>query len=111
VLLEIVARHPDQRVAVIAHAGVISAALSWYLPEKRWRWWRTTVSNCSITSFKVENNRGELLAVNVIQHLSPVPATTQPPTKAVEIAKEAHPVEKALVFDKAVNKNDGPPLK
>ena len=35
VLLDIVARHPNQRVAVVAHAGVISAALSWCLPEKR----------------------------------------------------------------------------
>ena len=60
VLMDIVARHPNQRVAVIAHAGVISAALSWYLPEKRWRWWRTTVSNCSLTRFKVEGNRAEL---------------------------------------------------
>src|SRR5512140_2199987 len=31
VLLDITARHPNQRVAVIAHAGVISAVLSWYL--------------------------------------------------------------------------------
>ena len=38
VLLDIVAKYPNQRVAVIAHAGVISAALSWYLPEKRWLW-------------------------------------------------------------------------
>jgi broad specificity phosphatase PhoE len=104
VLLEIVARHPDQRVAVVAHAGVISAALSWYLPERRWRWWRTTVSNCSITRFRVEGNRGELLTVNDIQHLNPAIVTTQPPTKTVEIAKEAHPVEKALVFDKATDK-------
>ena len=98
--------HPDQRVAVIAHSGVISAALSWYLPEKRWRWWRTTVSNCSLTRFKVEGNRAELLAVNDIRHLSPVIVTTQPPTATVEIAKEVHPVEKALVFDKAVDKTN-----
>jgi len=106
VLLDIVAKHPDQRVAVIAHSGVISAALSWYLPEKRWRWWRTTVSNCSLTRFKVEGNRAELLAVNDIRHLSPVIVTTQPPTATVEIAKEVHPVEKALVFDKAVDKTN-----
>ncbi len=56
VLLDVVAKHPDQRVAVIAHSGVISAALSWYLPEKRWRWWRTTVGNCSLTRFRVEGN-------------------------------------------------------
>jgi broad specificity phosphatase PhoE len=104
VLLDILARHRDQRVVVIAHAGVISAALSWYLPEKRWRWWRTTVSNCSLTRFRVEGNKAELLAINDTKHLSPVLVTTQPPTKTVEIAKEAHPVEKALVFDKASDK-------
>lgn len=103
VLLDIVARHPNQRVAVVAHAGVISATLSWYLPEKRWQWWRTTVNNCSLTRFRVEGNRAELLAINDNQHLSPVLITTQPPTKTVEIAKDAHPVEKALVFDKATN--------
>lgn len=102
-LLDIVAKHPDQRVAVIAHAGVISAALSWYLPEKRWRWWRTTVSNCSLTRFRVEGNRAELLAVNDIQHLSPALITTQPPTAVVEIAKDAHPIEKTLVFDKTAD--------
>jgi broad specificity phosphatase PhoE len=105
VLLDITARHPNQRVAVIAHAGVISAALSWYLPEKRWRWWRTTVSNCSITRFKVEGNRVELSAVNDIGHLSPAIITTQPPTTTVEIAGKAHPAEKALVFGKETDKN------
>jgi probable phosphoglycerate mutase len=104
VLLEIIKRHPDQRVAVVAHAGVISAALSWYQPEERWRWWRTTVSNCSITRFKVEGNHAELLAVNDIQHLSPVLITTQPPAKTVEIAEEVHPIEKALVFEKGIDR-------
>lgn len=106
VLLEILAKHPNQRVAVIAHSGVISAALSWYLPEKRWRWWRMTVSNCSITSFKVEGKQVELLAVNDIKHLSPAIVTTQPPTATVEIAKDAHPVEKALVFEKPIDKSN-----
>jgi probable phosphoglycerate mutase len=105
VLLDILAKHPDQRVAVVAHAGVISAALSWYLPERRWRWWRTTVSNCSLTRFKVEGNKAELLGVNDIKHLSPMTITTQPATAAVEIAQDAHPAEKALVFDKPADKN------
>ena len=105
VLLDIVAKHPNQRVAVIAHAGVVSATLSWYLPEKRWRWWRTNVSNCSLTRFRVEGQRAELLAVNEVQHLSPVPVTTQPPTKTVGLAEAAHPVEKALVFDKTRDEN------
>jgi probable phosphoglycerate mutase len=106
VILEILARHPNQRVALIAHAGVISAALSWYLPEKRWRWWRTTVSNCSITKFRVEGRWAELLAVNDIRHLSPVLITTQPPTKTVEVVEGAHPVEKGLVFDKVIDKTN-----
>lgn len=106
VLLDILAKHPNQRVAVVTHAGVISAALSWYLPEKRWRWWRLTVSNCSLTHFKVEGNRAELLAINDIKHLSPVLVSTQPATKTVEIAKEAHPFEKAMVFDKPPDKKN-----
>ena len=85
---------------MVAHAGVISAALSWYLPEKRWRWWRTTVSNCSLTRFKVEGNWAKLLVVNDVKHLSPVIVTTQPSTVTVEVAREVHPAEKALVFEK-----------
>jgi probable phosphoglycerate mutase len=103
VLLDILAKHPNQRVAVISHSGVISAALSWYLPKKRWRWWSLTVSNCSITRFKVEGNRAELLAVNDIQHLSII--TTQPPTKTVEVAKEVHAAEKELAPDLSMDKN------
>ncbi|MGE5379076.1 MAG: histidine phosphatase family protein, partial [Bacteroidota bacterium] len=106
VLLDIMAKHPDQRVAVVSHSGVISAALSWYFPEKRWQWWRTTVSNCSITRLKVEGHRAELLAVNDVQHLNPVIVTTQPPAASVELAEEVHPVEKALEFDKMPDQNE-----
>jgi broad specificity phosphatase PhoE len=104
VLLDIITMHPNQRVAVVAHAGVISAALSWYQPEERWRWWRTTVSNCSLTRFKVEGNQAKLMDVNDIKHLSPMLTSTQPPAKTVEIAEEVHPVEKALVFEKGMDK-------
>jgi hypothetical protein len=52
----------------------------------------------------VDSNRAELLAVNDSQHLSPMTPITQPPTKIVEITKDAHLVEKALVFDKPTNK-------
>ena len=106
VLLDIIAHHPNQRVAVIAHAGVISAELSWYLPEKRWRWWRTIVSNCSLTRFKVDGDQTELLAVGGIKHLNPAIITTQPPTTTVEIAEEAHPAEKALVFGKPTDQRN-----
>ena len=106
VLLEIVGKHPNQRVAVIAHSGVISAALSWYLPEERWRWWRTTVSNCSITRLIVEGNQAQLVTYNDTKHLKSRDVTTQPPTSTVAIAKDAHPVEKALVFEKPADKKN-----
>ena len=96
VLLEIVGRHPDQRVGVISHAGAISAALAWYLPENRWHWWRATPGNCSITRIRVEGSRAVILAENDTRHLSPVVITTQPPTKTVEIAKAAVTEKKAL---------------
>jgi hypothetical protein len=52
----------------------------------------------------VEGTHIKLLAVNETKHLTPVQTTTQPPTKTVEIAEMAHPVEKALVFNKAAIK-------
>jgi broad specificity phosphatase PhoE len=101
VLMELVAKHPDQRVAVVTHSGVISAALSWYLPEKRWTWWRMIVSNCSLTWFKVDGARVELLAVNDTKHLAPAAITTQPATKTVEIAKTVHLPSKPSLPGKA----------
>lgn len=94
VLLDVVARHPDQRVAVVTHSGVISAALSWYFPTKRWSWWRLTVGNCSLTRFKIDAARAELLAVNDTKHLKPSTVTTQPAAEPVEIAKTVHPATK-----------------
>jgi 2,3-bisphosphoglycerate-dependent phosphoglycerate mutase len=96
VLLEVLDRHPGQRVGVVVHAGVISASLSWFLPARRWRWWRTTVSNCSLTRFRVEAGQVELLAVNEIDHLITRIISTQPPATVVGIAKEAHPADKNL---------------
>ncbi|MCK7485196.1 MAG: histidine phosphatase family protein [Bacillus subtilis] len=100
VLLDILAKHPNQRVAVVAHAGVISAALSWYLPEKRWRWWRTTVSNCSFNTIQGGRQSGGTFGGKRCKAFEPVIVTTQPPAVTVEVAKEIHPAEKALVFEK-----------
>ncbi len=79
------------------HAGVISAGLSWFLPSRRWHWWRTTVSNCSITRFRIEDHRAALLEVNGVRHLEPALVSTQPPAQAVEVAKESHPPTKEHV--------------
>ncbi len=86
-ILEIVAAHPDQRIVVVAHAGVVSSVLAWMFPEQRLKWWRTTVENCSLTKLSIDEAHIELLIVNQVQHLSPAQTTAQPPDPAVEATK------------------------
>ncbi len=97
--------HPDERIGVVVHAGVIAAGLSWYMPARRWHWWRSTVSNCSITRFRVENHRADLLEVNAVSHLQPELVSTQPPARVVEVAKETHPPAKTLTPQNPPEKN------
>jgi broad specificity phosphatase PhoE len=107
-LLKIMEKHHDQRVGVVAHAGVISGVLSWLLPVQRWHWWRMTVSNCSITRFLLDADRITLLGVNQIEHLSAALVSTQPPATVVEMAKEAHPPSKNLIPATEEEKNANP---
>lgn len=89
ILTGIVTGHPNERVVVIAHSGVISSALAWFFPGQRLHWWMTRVGNCSLTRLRVNGARAELLAVNETHHLTPVAATTQPPSRAVRVAARA----------------------
>jgi broad specificity phosphatase PhoE len=86
-LLEIIAAHANQRVVVVAHAGVISSTLAWYFPEERGEWWLTIVGNCSLTRLAVDNARAQILGVDETQHLHPEEVTAQPPDRAVQLAK------------------------
>jgi len=86
-ILEIIAVHPDHRVVVVAHAGVVSSVLAWMFPEEWLKWWRTTVENCSLTQLHIDKTHIELVAVNQIQHLLPAKTTAQPPAPAVEATK------------------------
>jgi broad specificity phosphatase PhoE len=86
VLTAVVARHPNQRVAVVAHNGVILSALAWFFPQQRLHWWVTGVDNCSLTRLRVEGAQAELLAVNETHHLTPIPLATQPPSPVVKLA-------------------------
>ena len=86
-VLEIVAAHPDQRVVVVAHSGVISSVLAWYFPEERGEWWLTTVRNCSLTRLAVEGTHVQVLGVDETGHLSPDVMTQQKPDRAVRLAK------------------------
>ncbi|HEX7588057.1 MAG TPA: histidine phosphatase family protein [Anaerolineae bacterium] len=87
-LVDIVAAHPNQRVVVVAHSGVISAILAWCFPEERGEWWLTTVSNCSLTRLSVEKTQIQIRGVDETQHLSSEVVTTQPPDRAVQLAKK-----------------------
>jgi broad specificity phosphatase PhoE len=93
-LLEMVAAHPNQRIAVVAHSGVISATLAWAFPEQRVKWWLTTVGNCSLTRLRVQGAQIELLAVNETQHLAPEAPTHQPPDRAVQATQKVMEVVK-----------------
>jgi broad specificity phosphatase PhoE len=86
-MLEIIAAHPDQRVVVVAHSGVISAILAWYFPEERGEYWLTTVRNCSLTRLSLEKTQVQVLAFDEIQHLSSDAVTEQRPDRAVQLAK------------------------
>jgi probable phosphoglycerate mutase len=84
-LTAIVAAHPDQSVAVVAHCGVISSALAWFFPDQRLHWWTTIVGNCSLTRLRVDGARAELLAANETYHLTSVAVTIQPPSRTVNL--------------------------
>jgi len=85
-LTEMVTLHPDQRVVVVAHSGVISSTLAWLFPEQRLRWWTTVVGNCSLTRLQVDRTQAALLAVAEVQHLAPAVATAQLPSRAANAA-------------------------
>jgi broad specificity phosphatase PhoE len=86
-LIEIITTHPNQRIVVVAHSGVISSILAWYLPEQRGEWWLTTVRNCSLTRLVVDKAQVQILGVDETLHLSPEVMTTQPPDRAAQLAR------------------------
>jgi len=86
-LIEIINTHPNQRIVVVAHSGVISSILAWYLPEERGEWWLTTVRNCSLTRLVVDKAQVQILGVDETLHLSPEVMTTQPPDRAAQLAR------------------------
>jgi 2,3-bisphosphoglycerate-dependent phosphoglycerate mutase len=86
VLLGVVASHPNQRVAIIAHSGVISSTLAWFFPAQRLRWWTTLAGNCSLTRLQVDGAQAEVLAIADARHLASVTATAQLPARAAKAA-------------------------
>jgi probable phosphoglycerate mutase len=66
---EIVARHPQERVAIVAHGGTIRAGLAHLFPDTMRDWWAHALSNASLTQVRVGTNGHVLAALNDVQHL------------------------------------------
>jgi probable phosphoglycerate mutase len=67
---EIAARHPDDRVAVVAHGGTIRAGLAHLLPESMADWWTYALNNASLTRVCVTAGGNSLIALNDDDHLN-----------------------------------------
>jgi probable phosphoglycerate mutase len=66
---EIVARHPDKRIAAVAHGGTIRAGLAHLLPGTMSDWWTYDLDNGSITHVRVTTESSELVALNDTRHV------------------------------------------
>lgn len=69
VMTGILNAHPQGRVGVVAHGGIVSGVLAWYFPRERERWWRMNVGNCSITRLEIEPAHARLLGMDEVDHL------------------------------------------
>lgn len=67
----ILARHPSDSVAIVAHGGMLRACLAHLLPDQLGQWWGYTLDNCGLTRVSVENGSARLLVLNDGAHLPP----------------------------------------
>jgi len=61
---QIASMHPDEKVVVVCHGGVIRATLVYFLPEECREWWSYRVHTGSLTRLLVGSNGNRLLALN-----------------------------------------------
>lgn len=61
---QIAVEHPDEKVVVVCHGGVIRATLVYFLPEQCSEWWTYRVHTGSLTRLQVTSNGNQLLALN-----------------------------------------------
>ncbi len=74
-MLEILRAHPQGRIAVVAHGGVVSGVMAWYFPRERAKWWRVTVGNCSITRLEIQHTQARVLGFDETAHLGALEAS------------------------------------
>jgi broad specificity phosphatase PhoE len=68
-LEEILARHPRQQVAIVAHGGTMRAGLAYLFPETMSDWWAYSLRTGSISHVRVGSDGNVLLSLNDCQHL------------------------------------------
>ncbi len=68
---DILSRHQQGTVLIVAHSGTLRAMLARLLPEQMSRWWEYELTHCALTRIRMENGRASLLALNDTTHLSP----------------------------------------
>jgi broad specificity phosphatase PhoE len=66
----ILTRHPDDKVAIVAHGGTIRACLAHLLPRQLGRWWTYPLDNGGLTRVHGTGNDTGLLVLNDTSHLS-----------------------------------------
>lgn len=107
VVTDVLKKHTGGRVGIVTHSGVISSILAWYFPDKRRRWWRYVVDNCSLTIFRIDGTKIELVTVNDTKHLSDALTTKQPPAGTIQVVSK---VEETVNGDGAAEKADVAPM-
>jgi broad specificity phosphatase PhoE len=65
----IIARHPHDKVVIVAHGGTIRACLADLLPHQLGQWWSYSLDNGGLTRVHTAGNDTRLLALNDTSHL------------------------------------------
>jgi probable phosphoglycerate mutase len=66
---EIVALHPDEQIAVVAHGGTLRGGLAHLFPDTMRDWWIYALQNASLTHVRVGENGKRLVVLNDCHHL------------------------------------------
>lgn len=96
---EIVAAHPMAHVVIVAHGGVLSAALAHYLAGDSRRWRDYLLGNCSLSRLTVAGDAVTLHCVNDLAHLADL---TPEEAGAVEQIEARDDARRAKTGERAV---------
>jgi broad specificity phosphatase PhoE len=65
----ILARHPGEKVVIVAHGGTIRACLAHLLPRELGDWWTYSLDNVGLARVEATENNTRLLALNDASHV------------------------------------------